>query len=322
MTPRESSPSSAPRVSVALPLFRSSRFLPIILENLEALDYPNLEILVSDRHVADDAIDRIEERYGDDPRFRFLRNADEADWIDHYNDLLKEATGDYFMWMPHDDSFGAEYVPALAAALDRNPDALLAFGRVEVVDREGSPMSKRELWHPEMRPDEAWSTRTALRLLTTWNPGIAVRGLVRLGPIRDRKLLIRRTRRTVLADMYWVFAVSLIGPLLFVPEISCRKRFYGKSTHARWRYRRRHFVNAYGVLSSYLRDLAPSRRAALGGMATLGLWTVLRSLKSGPPEARRSRLIQPAADALEAVIRRLVAAPKLAPRSSEREYSA
>ena len=43
-----------PLVSVGFPLYRSRRFLDNIVENLEAIDYPNLEMLVSDRHLHDD----------------------------------------------------------------------------------------------------------------------------------------------------------------------------------------------------------------------------------------------------------------------------
>ena len=39
-----------PLVTVGIPLYRSARFLPSIIENLEALDYSNMEILISDRH--------------------------------------------------------------------------------------------------------------------------------------------------------------------------------------------------------------------------------------------------------------------------------
>ena len=58
-----------PLISVALPLYRSRRFLDIIVENLDTIAYPHLEILVSDRHCADDTIDVLEQRYCSDAAF-------------------------------------------------------------------------------------------------------------------------------------------------------------------------------------------------------------------------------------------------------------
>jgi hypothetical protein len=47
-------PSSNPLVSVGIPLYRSRRFLDIIVDNIEAITYPNVEIIVSDQHLLDD----------------------------------------------------------------------------------------------------------------------------------------------------------------------------------------------------------------------------------------------------------------------------
>jgi glycosyltransferase involved in cell wall biosynthesis len=55
-----------PRVSVAIPLYRSARFMDIIIANIEAMPKQDIEILISDRHCFDDTIDRLMERYATD----------------------------------------------------------------------------------------------------------------------------------------------------------------------------------------------------------------------------------------------------------------
>src|SRR4051794_13973408 len=97
-------PSPAlPLVSIAIPLFQSRPFLSVIIDNIETITYPQVEILVSDRHCADDTIDLLACHFTGDPRLRFLKSRDRLNWIEHYNLLLRAAAGKYFLWMPHDD---------------------------------------------------------------------------------------------------------------------------------------------------------------------------------------------------------------------------
>ena len=56
----------APLVTLAIPLYRSFRFLDVISENIRNADYPNLEILVGDRHLADDTVEQLRVRCAGD----------------------------------------------------------------------------------------------------------------------------------------------------------------------------------------------------------------------------------------------------------------
>lgn len=85
-----------PLVTLALPLYKSNRFLEIIIENLETLTYANLEIIISDRHCADNSIEILKARFAQDARFCFLSAHDEITWIEHFNVLLHTARGKYF----------------------------------------------------------------------------------------------------------------------------------------------------------------------------------------------------------------------------------
>src|SRR6187397_2030409 len=75
---------AAPLVSVAIPLYRSRPFVDRIARNIETLDYPSVEILISDRHMDDDAIELLGARFAGDPRIRLLRANDRAGWVEHY----------------------------------------------------------------------------------------------------------------------------------------------------------------------------------------------------------------------------------------------
>lgn len=273
--------NGTPRVTVALPLYRSARFIDLIddnLSNLLALDFP-VEILISDRHLYDDALDRLQERYGDRPNIRLLRAEDRIGWVDHFNLLLSEANGVYFMWMPHDDSFPQDYLPKLIEPLEGDPTAVLAFGNVRAIGREGRPRRNALLPPPPLDSDEPWTTRTMLRLATHWNPGIAFRGLFRREPIVRSGLFMRSTRRDVNADRFWVSATGFLGRWRYVPDCYCVKRYYPTSTHARWKLTPTVWFRAFPVLSRYSWDFARPRSRALLAIATFGFWSLGRALR-------------------------------------------
>lgn len=268
---------SHPLVSVCFPLYRSRRFLETIIENIEAITYPNVEIIFSDQHLLDDAITILKQQFGTDARFRFLEGRDGLNWVENFNLLARQCTGKYFLWMGHDDSYPSHYISDLVAALEEHPDAVLAFGRVEQVSLDGFlptfPFSP-----PPIAENEAWSLASSLRLLTLWQLWIAFRGVARRAVVEQSDLYIRQTYKNIRADVCWLFGLSLKGRLYFVPSCSCTKRFYRSSAGAGWRFGIRQTLNGCRVLRSYLNDLAASRRDALAGQAVVYLWCLTQGL--------------------------------------------
>ena len=154
-----------PLVSVAIPLYRSRQFVDIIARNIDAIDYPSTEILISDRHQEDDALDILAARFAGNRRVRILRARDQLGWVDHYNLLLTAATGEYFLWMPHDDTYPGGFISTLVECLERHPRAVLAFGGVDVVAEDNRP-----LWSDAGRPPRVvagapWTPGEALRMM-------------------------------------------------------------------------------------------------------------------------------------------------------------
>lgn len=232
-------------------------------------------MLVSDRHGLDDALDRLRERYGADPRFRFSAATDGIGWVDHYNGLLRRGRGRYFAWMPHDDTFPDGYYAGLLDHLDARPDTLLAFGPMRTIDAGGRPLEWAQRLQgppPWDRPD-AWAPRDAYRMLS-FHPWVPFRGAFRLDAVRQAGLDILPTPHSALADMWWVFGVGLLGAVRYVDVPPCTKRFYRESTHVatvpeRFRYSVRGQLVQYRTLARYVRRYAPSPTAAGLGLARL-----------------------------------------------------
>ncbi|MFC1814295.1 glycosyltransferase family 2 protein [Thermodesulfobacteriota bacterium] len=249
--------SRDPLVSVAIPLFQPQRFLDNIIENVDAIAYKNVEIIISDRHCADDTIDFLYGRYGNDPRFRFIKRNDQINWVDHYNTLLRQFAGKYFLWMPHDDIYPGNYISLLVSCLEEHPDAICAFGRMEEVNLASSPLPT--IFKPPPIPiEESWSFRMTLKLFYSGQLGIGFRGLFRRDIIVESAFFIPHTFEDVNADVCWMFGLSLKGRFLYVPDCFCKKRRYPSSTSAQWRFGIRSLLSQVIVLRSYMKDSCSS----------------------------------------------------------------
>lgn len=252
-----------PLVTLAIPLYRSLRFLDIISENIRNADYPNLEILIGDRHLADDTVEQLQARFTGDSRLRFITARDEIGWVEHYNLLLREGRGEYFLWMPHDDSYPPGYIGALVNRLEAHPDAILAFGWCDTAGVDGKP---GKVWPaPPFVPDENWSPRIALRMFFGWNIGVAMRGVFRRSRVIEAGLWLPGTTGGVYADVLWLFGVALLGRWEFEPGVRCLKRFYADSTHVSWKAARPGELPS--VMSRYLDKFVHSKRLRLSAKA-------------------------------------------------------
>jgi glycosyltransferase involved in cell wall biosynthesis len=267
--------STAPLISVGIPLYRSLRFLDIIVANIDAIEYENVEFIVSDRHLLDNTLALLQQKYAHDNRFRFLSATDQLNWVEHFNLILRHSRGKYSLWMGHDDSYPPNYIPDLVSALEANPDAVLAFGRVEQVSLDGF-LPAFPFVPPPVDPKEEWSIATAVRLLTLWQLWIAFRGVVRRAVIEEANLYIRQTYCNIRADIYWVFALGLKGRLYYVPSCSCTKRFHLSSGGAGWRFGIRQSLNGCRVLLSYLNDLAAPSSESRKAKLVVCLWCLVQ----------------------------------------------
>ena len=264
---------AAPRVTVAIPLYRSRPYLDVIRDNLRALRYPNLEVVVSDRHGLDDAINVLEREFGADSRIAFHRATDGIGWVAHFNYLMQVATGDYFVWMQHDDTFPADYVETLVAAAVRCGRCAIAFGRLESAWDEAGDDDALVALGRFCGPD-AWTRTSAHRLLLSGWVGVPFRGAVHRARAMAAVGPLRETVRGCAAEQVWIYALALGLPLVFTPDTYCLKRFHAASATRQLTLSPSMFWAGVRVLPAYLGGLSPARR--LEGRCAFMLFAGLR----------------------------------------------
>jgi hypothetical protein len=68
----------------------------------------------------------------------------------HFNQLLREAAGEYYMLLLDDDEISSNYVSELVRMLEKHPEASSAFSRQEVIDLSGAVLRRSKNHLPEI----------------------------------------------------------------------------------------------------------------------------------------------------------------------------
>ncbi len=224
-----------PKVVIGLPVHNSERFLQETLESVAAQDHPNLEIVISDDASSDGTPDICHAYARRDARCRVERHAQRMGWIANYNSLLRHSTGDYFLWVPHDDVYDPAYVGTLVALLEARPDAVLAYATTLAIDEHGSVL-RRFAGHAALHRATTPLQRGLRYLWWTENEKfIPFRGVVRSGAIRAVGGL-EPGPWGVYADDLWLFRLALLGSFVHEARPLCRKRYYRGSVSTLNRY--------------------------------------------------------------------------------------
>ena len=131
-----------PLVTACVPAYNAARFILATLESLEAQDYPNLEVMISDDASSDNTLEICRGFTEKLDQFSLVQQAHNQGWISNVNALLASARGEYVFILPHDDLIGPTYVSSLIQALEANPDAVLAFSDKKISFSDGDSIGR------------------------------------------------------------------------------------------------------------------------------------------------------------------------------------
>lgn len=221
-----------PPTTVGIPLHRSARWVGVVSDTIRHLPADVTEIIVSDRTLLDDAAETLRAEWAHDPRVRVVTGSDGLHWTTHLQSILESATGEYFCWMPHDDSADPTWVPSLVRALQGHPDSWLAYGTLRPVLADG--VTPHATWEPA-RPEPGEVGQRALdSLMLAGALGVPFRGVVRRAELLQSGIRLEEVHGSQMADLAWVYRIGLRAPLIAEPGTSTRKRVHADSTFIYW----------------------------------------------------------------------------------------
>lgn len=196
------------------------------MENLRRIP-ATARIILSDEVSSDDAAERIAANFADDPRIELRLRHGQPGWREHFNALIRENNTDFFSLLPQDDLIEPGYYEKLLAALEENPHAGLAFGRMVAL---GNFTRRERLASPPIALGQSTPWLEAILLERYWSLGIPIRGVIRREILRP----IAPTAEDRYADLPWIFGLALSAFLVEVPEAIYLKRYYAENTHGQW----------------------------------------------------------------------------------------
>lgn len=123
--------SSQPLISILVPARNEEKTLPLLRQQLQALTYPALEILILNDQSEDHTEEILEEWASEDERVRVLNGTSlpkgwlGKPWACHQ--LASEAKGDYFLYLDADIAFVSDQLAdALIKEMEVRPTALIS----------------------------------------------------------------------------------------------------------------------------------------------------------------------------------------------------
>jgi hypothetical protein len=220
-------------ITVAIPLHASLKWVDNIVSNVGRLPLSVERIMISDRTCVDNAGEQLQEQLGHDKRVRVTCRDESLSWPEHCQQLIEEADSEYMMLMPHDDVFPESWIPVLYQALQRHPEALLAYGRVELVLEDGFTVygSTSISQHSNTELGGLKAVNAFMRR-EMWLP---FRGLFLREAVLGSDIRLNRASGTPwdgyqMWDDMWVLSLALRGSIVFDDSTVTYKRIHPGST--------------------------------------------------------------------------------------------
>lgn len=262
-----------PRVSVGLPVYNGERFLQRTLDDLLGGTFADFELVAVDNASTDATADILSDAARRDPRVRVSRNAANIGALPNANRAAALARAPLFALAAYDDRHAPTFLERLVGALDRAPEAVLAYGGTTLVGDDDQPFAFDAASRHYVDADgEVYRYDAALERPLPAGPGASLaryRAVLRSNdvnaPIHG---LFRRTALDRIgphqlhgSDRLIVAHAALLGPFAYVPEALFGFRIHAASTV--------HLTRAEWLAREAGRPAAGSR---LDGLRTLGVY--------------------------------------------------
>lgn len=130
--------SATPPLSVGLPVYNGERYIRQSIESLLGQSYTDFELIISDNASTDATQEICREYAKEDSRIRYFRQPRNIGLAPNHNFVVYESKGKLFKWAAGDDLYARSLLERCVAALDENPDVVLAHSWTAKIDGAGT----------------------------------------------------------------------------------------------------------------------------------------------------------------------------------------
>ena len=204
-----------PLVSLGVFLRNERQFIRESLASLQAQDYSNLEIVISDNCSTDETDEICRQMCDSDPRVSFERQEQNIGAAANSIYVLERASGKYFMWASGHDLWSPNLISTAVAALEERPDAALAYASSSWIDAEGQALDRESGWYDTRGMDPM-----VRFFMAFWGNLHPVLGLIRTEYLRD----LPKIHACAGSDQIVLAELALRGEFIHVTKASWSRR--------------------------------------------------------------------------------------------------
>jgi glycosyltransferase involved in cell wall biosynthesis len=214
-------------VTIGLPTHNGEKYIESALAALLAQDHAELEIVVSDNASTDATPGIVRDLMARDRRVRYERVDELVSAAANFNRVFALASGPYFMWAADDDLWDPSYVGRCLAALESDPEAVMASTGLRFIDPAGDVLESNYARYDN--PDlSSRSVVERVRILMRRGGFYQIYGLAR----RDALERTRLFQDMHGPDVVLTLELAMLGPILRIPEPLFFYRRYPDRTDA------------------------------------------------------------------------------------------
>lgn len=215
----------APTLSIGMPMYNGARYLEAVVGSFLAQSYTDFELVLSDNVSTDETVAVAERLMRQDSRIRLVRNDRNRGAFFNYRRVFKESRGRYFKWASCNDFCGPSHLAHCMSALEKNPDAILAYTRTLVFTddpKKGTPYEEGFLVDSDSPYERFRAVMEHIRLNNLYN-GVFRREAVERVPLAGDYMS---------SDIVQLAELALIGKFVEVPEYEYYRRMDADSATA------------------------------------------------------------------------------------------
>ena len=208
-----------PLMTIGIPTYNRAEMLRRSIESALCQDHSMIEVIISDNASTDNTQAVCQEFCKKDVRVKYVLQSHNKGSTANFDEVLKKASGEYFMWLADDDWLDPSYVRRCVELLETYPDTTLASGRAVFHIADG--FVRRGI------AVQAESSSGAMRILKYLafvrdNSGF-------YGVVRKRDLSRIKLKNVLGGDWLLVMCLAHIGKIRVHPDVVLHRSIGGVS---------------------------------------------------------------------------------------------
>jgi glycosyltransferase involved in cell wall biosynthesis len=128
--PSQNAPIEYPLISIGIPTFNRGSKLEKTLLSIWQQEYPTIEVIISDNCSSDITEELCKGITKDHISVKYFRQAKNIGMVANFEFVLRQAAGDFFMWISDDDTLEPGILKKYSEFLMSNPDYSLVSGQI------------------------------------------------------------------------------------------------------------------------------------------------------------------------------------------------